>query len=141
MRAFAFLRGINVGNRRPKKDELVAAVAGPELDDVSTFLASGNLLFETGTAPDLLEPTLEERLAGALGYEVVTFVRTLSELAALAATAGDTDTLRPHRRETIWTHVGGMLDSPLAAMTPAPGSPVTTVRTANTVERLVAKFR
>lgn len=171
VRAFAFLRGINVGGRRPKKDELVAAVAGPELDDVSTFLASGNLLFETDVAPAALEPLLEERLADALGYEVVTFVRTLPELtelvdelpqlgedekhqiilykvdpgddarAALAASAGETDTLRHRNRETIWTHVGAMMDSPLAVMKPVPGSPVTTVRTAATVERLVAKFR
>lgn len=171
MRAFAFLRGINVGGRRPKKDALTAAVAGPELGDVSTFLASGNLLFETDAAPDTLEPLLEQRLRDALGYDVVTFVRTLDELAelvdelpapgedekhqvifykedpgtearqALARTAGETDRLRHRARETIWTHVGGMMDSPLAVMKPTAGAPVTTVRTANTVERMVAKFR
>lgn len=170
MRAFAFLRGINVGNRRPKKEELVAAVAGPELDDVSTYQASGNLLFETTHDPAALETLLEERLEAALGYEVVCFVRTLDELralvdelpdvgtdekhqvifykvdpgddarASLAATKGPTDTLRSRSRETIWTHVGGMMDSPLAALTPKPGAPVTTVRTAATIERLVAKF-
>lgn len=170
MRAFAFLRGINVGNRRPKKDQLIAAVAGPELDDVSTYQASGNLLFDTELDPAAVEPLLEERLEAALGYEVVCFVRTLDELralvddlppvgadekhqvifykddpgdearAALADTKGPKDTLVPRRRETIWTHAGGMMDSPLAALTPKPGAPVTTVRTAATIERLVAKF-
>lgn len=170
VRAFAFLRGINVGNRRPKKDELIAAVAGPELDDVSTYQASGNLIFETDADLVDLETVLEQRLESALGYEVTCFVRTLDELAdlvaalpalgpdekhqvifyksdpgdearaALASSAGPNDTLRPRGRETIWTHVGGMLDSPLQAMTPAAGAPVTTVRTAGTVERLVAKF-
>lgn len=170
VRAFAFLRGINVGGRRPKKEELVAAVAGPELDDVSTFLASGNLAFDCDRSPAELEPLLEERLEAALGYEVVCFVRTLEELraiadalpalgpdekhqvifykedpgdaarAALAETAGEDDTLRPHGRETIWTHAGRMSDSPLAVMSPKRGSPPTTVRTANTIERLVSKF-
>lgn len=169
VRSVAFLRGINVGNRRPKKDDLTAAVAGPELEDVSTYQASGNLLFESEMDPAELEPLLEERLQASLGYEVTCFVRTLDELidlvadlrplgddekheiifyksdpgddarATLAATAGPTDTLRSRERETIWTHVGGMLDSPLQVMTPAAGAPVTTVRTAGTVERLVAK--
>lgn len=60
---------------------------------------------------------------------------------ALAGTAGATDTVRHRARETIWTHVGGMMDSPLAVMNPPAGAPATTVRTANTVERMVAKFR
>lgn len=169
MRAFAFLRGINVGNRRPKKDELIAAVDGPGLDDISTYQAAGNLAFETDRDPAELEPLLEERLEAALGYEVACFVRTIDELedlvdalpeagpdekhqiifykvdpgdearAELAATAGAGDTLRSRERETVWTHVGGMMDSPLAALTPAKGAPVTTVRTAGTIERLVAK--
>ncbi|MDE0804961.1 MAG: DUF1697 domain-containing protein [Acidimicrobiales bacterium] len=170
MRTFSFLRGINVGNRRPKKDDLIAAVTGPQLDDVSTYQASGNLAFETDADPADLETVLERRLEAALGYEVTCFVRTLDELVevadalpalgpdekhqiifyrsdpgddartALAATAGPNDTLRPRRRETIWTHTGGMLDSPLQVMSPPTGWPVTTVRTAGTVERLVAKF-
>ncbi len=170
MRAFAFLRGINVGNRRPKKDELIAAVEGPELDDVSTYQASGNLLFETDLAGAELEPVLEQRLEENLGYQVTCFVRTLEDLRALlrtlpepkadeklevifykddpgddvhadlAATKGPNDTLSPLGRETIWGHVGGMMDSPLAALTPKKGAPVTTVRTAATIERLVARF-
>ena len=168
----AFMRGINVGNRRPKSAELVAAVDGPELSDVTTYQASGNLLFraDDAVAPAELERTLEQRLRQALGYEVVCFVRTVDELrdlvadiapagdgekhevifyrtdpgdearAELSATKGDGDTLRARDRETIWTHVGGLMDSPLAALTPKPGAPVTTVRTAGTVERILAKL-
>ena len=169
MRVVAFLRGINVGNRRPKKDELVAAVAGPEFTEVSTYQASGNLLFESTLTPADAEPLLEDRLAATLGYEVACFVRSVDELramldavpepdegakheiifyrtdpgdaarAALAATAGPNDTLRPMGRETLWTHVGGMSESPLAALTPRPGAPVTTVRTVATIRRIVDK--
>lgn len=170
MRVVAFLRGINVGNRRPKKDELVDAVAGPEFTNVTTYQASGNLILDSDLSSDAAEPLLEDRLRAALGYEVVCFVRSADELsalldavpeapsgakheiifyktdpgdearAALAATSGPNDTLVGMGRETLWTHVGGMSDSPLAALTPRPGAPVTTVRTAATIERIVAKF-
>lgn len=170
MRVVAFLRGINVGNRRPRKDELVAAIAGPEFTDVSTYQASGNLIIRTDLDPETAESLLEARLESALGYPVVCFVRSVDELrslladvpapepgakheiivyksdpgdearAALAATAGPNDTLRPMGRQTLWTHVGGMSESPLAALTPRPGAPVTTVRTAATIQRIVDTF-
>lgn len=170
VRLVAFLRGINVGNRRPKKDELIAAVAGPEFADVSTYQASGNLLFTSELEPAAAEPVLEQRLEASLGYEVTCFVRSVDELrtllagipepgpgakheiifyksdpgdearVALAATAGPNDTLRSMGRQTLWTHVGGMSESPLAALTPRPGAPVTTVRTAATIDRIVDKF-
>ncbi len=55
------------------------------LKGVETFIASGNVVFESDTA-DLrsLELALEDRLRKALGYEVTTFLRTEEELAALA---------------------------------------------------------
>lgn len=166
----AFLRGINVGNRRPKKDELVAAVAGPDVTEVTTYQASGNVLFESGLTHDAAESLLEGRLESALGYEVTCFVRSVDELrsllgalptpgdgakqeiifyktdpghvahAELAATAGPNDTLRPLGRETLWTHVGGLSESPLAALTPKRGAPITTVRTAATIRRIVDTF-
>lgn len=171
VRAFAFLRGINVGNRRPKKDDLITAVTGPELSDVSTYQASGNVVFETDVGAAELEPVLERRLEERLGYDVVCFVRTLDELAEITAelptpgpdekhqivffadalgshtreayeeAAGSTDTLRWRDRELIWTHRGGMLESPLGDAMQKLIPPANTVRTAGTVERLVAKFR
>ncbi len=171
MRSFAFLRGINVGNRRPKKDELVAAVAGPELHDVSTFQASGNVLFETDVPGPALEPLLEERLAERLGYDVACFVRSLDDLVAIVSdlpsldpdqkhqvvffamppgdetkaayedAAGATDDLRWRERELLWTHRGGMLDSPLGDALQRLIPPVNTVRTGATIERLVARSR
>lgn len=82
----AFLRGINLGNRRLKMERL--RNLGEELGfaEVGTFIASGNLVFASG-ARDVakLEKTIETHLARALGYEVDTFVRTRAEVAALAA--------------------------------------------------------
>ncbi len=171
MRAFAFLRGINVGNRRPKKDDLIAAVAGDGIEDVSTYQAAGNVAFATELPPSTLEPVLEQRLQAALGYEVVTLVRSLDELVALVdhlpalddgekhqvvlfrhppddatraaytAAAEPTDRLSWRDRELVWTHVGGLLDSGLSTVALAGDGPPQTVRTGGTIERLVAKFR
>ena len=53
--------------------------------NVETFIASGNIVFET-TAKNAqaLEREIEDRLREALGYEVATFIRTDAELAAVA---------------------------------------------------------
>ncbi len=56
------------------------------LRDVSTFIASGNVLFGAGRSPATsLERKIETALSAALGYEVDTFLRTPEELAAVAA--------------------------------------------------------
>ncbi len=51
---------------------------------IETFIASGNVIFET-TASDTrsLEARIERHLAESLGYEVATFVRSTAELAAI----------------------------------------------------------
>ena len=61
MRYVALLRGINVGGRTlVKMAELRACLETLGLDDVSTYIASGNVLFETGTDDaDALAATIE----------------------------------------------------------------------------------
>jgi uncharacterized protein (DUF1697 family) len=55
------------------------------LDRVETFIASGNVIFDTKvTEPAKLERTIERALEADLGYPVETFVRTLDELADIA---------------------------------------------------------
>ena len=85
-RYVAFLRGMNLGRRRIKNDELCLAFEGMGFLDVSAFLASGNVIFdaaETGTShiAELIEPALE----ASLGYKVPTFLRTSDEVKAIAA--------------------------------------------------------
>jgi uncharacterized protein (DUF1697 family) len=85
-RYVAFLRGINVGGHRIKMDRLRELFAELGLAQVATFIASGNVLFDTDAA-DLtaLEREAEAHLRQALGYEVATFIRSLAEVAAVAA--------------------------------------------------------
>jgi uncharacterized protein (DUF1697 family) len=84
-RYVALLRGINVGGHRVKMDKLRALMEHLLLEEVDTFIASGNVLF-TSPSEDvpLLEARIENHLAAALGYEVPTFIRTPDELRAVA---------------------------------------------------------
>jgi uncharacterized protein (DUF1697 family) len=80
----AFLRGINVGGHRVKMDHLTSLFEELGLKNVSTFIASGNVIFES-RAKDIaaLERKIEKHLNDALGYAVPTFIRTSEELAAV----------------------------------------------------------
>ncbi len=82
----AFLRGMNVGGHRITNAELGEAFGELGFDSVTTFRASGNVIFETARrAEGELVAEIEESLAEALGYEVPTFLRTAAELRSIAA--------------------------------------------------------
>lgn len=87
-RLVAFLRGLNVGGHRVKNEQLRSIFEAHALTGVATWIASGNVVFDgDGRDPDQLEATLEVGLQAALGYEVRTFIRQVSELRKLAAPA------------------------------------------------------
>ena len=79
-RYVAFLRAVNVGGRVVKMDQLREIFAELGLSGVETFIASGNVLFESRGKPAALEARIERALAVGLGYPVPTFVRTFPEL-------------------------------------------------------------
>jgi uncharacterized protein (DUF1697 family) len=81
----AFLRAINVGGHTVKMDYLRSLFESLGFSNVETFIASGNVIFDsTSKSTRALEKKIESCLAKALGYEVLTFVRSGSELAAIA---------------------------------------------------------
>ncbi|MFZ1376784.1 MAG: DUF1697 domain-containing protein [Geothrix sp.] len=83
-RTFAFLRAINVGGRTVPMAQLKAFFEGLGLESVETFIASGNVVFDASTETGgPLQRRIEGHLRESLGYEVVTFLRTSRELAAL----------------------------------------------------------
>lgn len=85
-RYVALLRAINVGGHTVKMDRLRALFETLGLGAVKTFIASGNVLFDSvSPAVDSLESTIEKHLNEALGYEVATFLRPLAELPTIAA--------------------------------------------------------
>jgi uncharacterized protein (DUF1697 family) len=84
-RYIAFLRAINVGGHTVKMDVLRRHFEAFGFSSVETFIASGNVIFESATKNTrTLEKQIEERLHAALSYEVTTFIRTEGELAAVA---------------------------------------------------------
>lgn len=85
-RYVAFLRGINVGGHRVKMDHLRGLFETLGFHDVSTFIASGNVSFETELPdPRAVETRIEAHLKTSLGYDVATFLRTPAELTAIAS--------------------------------------------------------
>jgi uncharacterized protein (DUF1697 family) len=84
-RYVAFLRGINLGNRRVKNDELRGCFTTMGLERAETFRASGNVVFDTDRPSGSLAGEIETGLREQLGYEVQTFLRDAEEIAAIAA--------------------------------------------------------
>ncbi len=84
----AFLRGMNLGKRRVKNEELRAEFEALGLEDVATFRASGNVIFAAGRESEAaLVQRIEASLGAGLGYEVPVFLRSCEEVAAIAAEA------------------------------------------------------
>jgi len=102
-RYVAFLRGINLGKRRVKMDDLRALFVAQKFADVSTFIASGNVLFSSRSADARkLETQIEAALQAGLGYAVDTFVRTRDEVAAIAAYRAFADADMDHPDHTAY---------------------------------------
>jgi uncharacterized protein (DUF1697 family) len=82
MKYVAFLRAINVGGHTVKMDQLRNLFESIGFANVETFIASGNVIFESRSkSAGALEQKIEKQLRQALGYEVITFIRTIPEVA------------------------------------------------------------
>jgi uncharacterized protein (DUF1697 family) len=111
-RLIAFLRAINVGGHTVSMAQLRKEFEALGLQDVETFIASGNVIF-TSRSRDLaaLGKKIESRLRATLGFDVATFLRTDAEVAALAE-------YRPFdaaRHASAGAFCVGFLDGPLDA--------------------------
>ena len=84
-RYFAFLRANNVGGHNVKMDHLRELFKSLKFTSVETFIASGNVIFDSRSRNSkALESRIEEHLCAALGYEVATFLRTDDELTEIS---------------------------------------------------------
>jgi uncharacterized protein (DUF1697 family) len=85
-RYVAFLRGMNIGGRRIKNEELRAEFEALGFADVACFRASGNVIFAAEEGDERkLTKGIEAGLGDSLGYEVPVFLRDAAELRAIAA--------------------------------------------------------
>ena len=175
-RYVAFLRAINVGGRTIKMDKLRTLFEALGLANVETFIASGNVIFESDDDVATLEQRIDDHLHASLGYQAEAFVRSIADLTRIAAhqpfpeseytengatlhiaflpgkpstearqavlaLRSPKDDFQFDARELYWLIRGKMSDSALKGpeLTKALGAP-TTVRNANTIRRLVAKY-
>lgn len=81
----ALLRGINVGgNRLIKMTDLKRMFEDMKLQNVSTYIQSGNVLFDAKeTDTDKLRDKIEKALLKALGYQVDVYVRSREQMEAI----------------------------------------------------------
>jgi uncharacterized protein (DUF1697 family) len=86
-RYVAFLRGMNLGGRRIKNEELRQHFKEMGFEEVATFRASGNVVFSASgrEAERKLAQRVEAELDQRLGYDVPVFLRSIEEVAAIAA--------------------------------------------------------
>jgi uncharacterized protein (DUF1697 family) len=155
MRYVAFLGGINVGGHRVMMERLRDEFADLGYTDISTFIASGNVIF---TAPNRRNHAerIAEHLARELGWPAPTWVRTAADVVAAVdirpfGTIADGDThmvafctsdvghdieqlnsdldrFEPHGNDLHWLIHGNLMDSAvtLKALAKAIGQPCTT---------------
>ena len=86
-RYVAFLRGMNLGGRRIKNEELRQHFEEMGFEEVATFRASGNVIFSAAghETESKLAERVEAELDERLGYDVPVFLRSIEEVAAIAA--------------------------------------------------------
>jgi uncharacterized protein (DUF1697 family) len=85
-RYVAFLRGINVTGSRMRADALCEPFTDLGFEDVTSFRASGNVIFSAGReSPAKLEQAIEAEFRERLGLNAVTFIRSQAQMRALAA--------------------------------------------------------
>jgi len=78
---FVFLRAINVGGHNVKMADLREIFISLGFRNVETYIASGNVIFESDDNDiKSLENKIERHLFENLGYEVAVFIRTANQL-------------------------------------------------------------
>jgi uncharacterized protein (DUF1697 family) len=82
MRYVAFLRAINTPGRNVKMDRIRTALTAVGYDEVETFIASGNVIFdaEEGDHTERIEAALEQQV----GFSIPVFLRTADEVIDVA---------------------------------------------------------
>ncbi len=80
MKYCAFLRGVNVNGTAMKMAEVCEVFKKAGMKDVSSVLATGNILFKSDEAPEILKQKLERSLSEHFHYEAFLFLKTDEEV-------------------------------------------------------------
>jgi uncharacterized protein (DUF1697 family) len=86
MRFIALLRGINVGTqRRVEMKKLKLLFESLEYLNVSTYINSGNVIFESDQDSGSVENAITKGIKKEFGFEVPTLIKTKQELQEIVA--------------------------------------------------------
>ncbi len=77
------LRGVNVGGHTIEMKTLVKGLLAEGLEDVKTYIASGNLLFRSALSAPELEALIEGVIRKLFGFEAPVFLVTATHLKKL----------------------------------------------------------
>ncbi|MCA9599916.1 MAG: DUF1697 domain-containing protein [Myxococcales bacterium] len=94
-RYVAFLRAVNVGKRTVPMARLKEELEALGFSKVSTFLNSGNAVFESRAKAESVEKKIETALEKAFGFEVPTLVRSWADVERIAAHKPYGDVTKP----------------------------------------------
>lgn len=97
----ALLRGINVGGKNMiPMAELKSVLSARGLEDVVTYIQSGNVVFRSTGAGRAVAAGIEQQIAESFGITVAVLMRTPAELAEIAESnpflGGEADHSRLH---------------------------------------------
>jgi len=81
----ALLRAVNVGGRQLAMADLKRIAGELGLDNPTTYIASGNLLFASRKSERELKKALETAIENHMGKPVGVMIRTAGDMAAVAA--------------------------------------------------------
>jgi uncharacterized protein (DUF1697 family) len=83
-RYIALLRAVNVGGTgKLRMPDLIAACRDAGFKKVETYIASGNVVFESRSSPSTVKAELESRVQARLHKKIAVFVRTGEEMRAV----------------------------------------------------------
>jgi uncharacterized protein (DUF1697 family) len=85
-RQILLLRGINLGpNNRISMPELRELLTAAGMENVRTYVQSGNIVVDSNKKPEQLARTCERQIADALGLSISVVARSRDELADVVA--------------------------------------------------------
>ena len=79
----AFLRGVNVNGTNMKMAEVCQVFTDAGMQNVTSVLASGNIIFSSGKDAAQLKEVLEKAMSQHFGYEAFLFIREEKDVLAM----------------------------------------------------------
>lgn len=82
MKYCAFLRGVNVKGTNMKMADVCQVFKDAGMEDISSILASGNIVFSSDKKADDLKKILEKAMSEHFSYEAFLFIKSQEETQA-----------------------------------------------------------